>query len=66
MRDPALLLICYDRPEYLKRTIKSLAGLEGLTDLKVYISQVKTRPLTAFPSSLRLLMAVRGRDEELE
>lgn len=40
MEDPALLLICYDRPEYLSRTLNSLAGLDGLSKFHLYISQV--------------------------
>ena len=39
MKDPALLLICFNRPKYLERTIESLSRLEGLKEMTVYISQ---------------------------
>jgi len=39
MEDPALLLICFDRPDYLRRTIGSLSSLSRIGELTVYISQ---------------------------
>jgi alpha-1,3-mannosyl-glycoprotein beta-1,2-N-acetylglucosaminyltransferase len=39
MQDPALLLICFNRPKYLQRTIESLAKLKGLDAMSVYVSQ---------------------------
>lgn len=40
MPRPAILLFCYNRPEYLRQTLGSLASLDGLSQFAVYISQV--------------------------
>lgn len=39
MLDPAIILFCYNRPEYLDQTLKSLAGLPQLKKFAVYVSQ---------------------------
>lgn len=39
LADPAILLLCYDRPAYLDTTLQSLLGLPGLEAFAVYISQ---------------------------
>mmetsp|Transcript_11262 Transcript_11262/g.33832 ORF Transcript_11262/g.33832 Transcript_11262/m.33832 type:complete len:752 (-) Transcript_11262:379-2634(-) len=39
MPDPAIILFCYNRSDYLERTLKSLSSLEGLDQFALYISQ---------------------------
>lgn len=39
MRSPALLVICYNRPDYLADTLTSLARLPGVERYPVYVSQ---------------------------
>ena len=37
--NPAILLICYNRPKYLQKTLKSLTEVTGWSQYPVYISQ---------------------------
>lgn len=37
--DPAIILFCYNRPDYLDATLQSLASLPGLERFSIYISQ---------------------------
>jgi hypothetical protein len=42
--DPAVVLFCYARPNYLNQTLTSLARLPGLRNYSVYVSQDGTFP----------------------
>ena len=39
LQHAAMLLLCYNRPEYLEKTLTSLFGVEGASTLPVYVSQ---------------------------
>ena len=39
LQHAAMLLLCYNRPEYLDKTLTSLFGVEGASMLPVYVSQ---------------------------
>ena len=39
LQHAAMLLLCYNRPEYLQKTLASLFGVEGASVLPVYVSQ---------------------------
>ena len=39
LQHAAMLLLCYNRPEYLQKTLTSLFGVEGASTLPVYVSQ---------------------------
>lgn len=47
LRNAALLLICYNRPDYLRRTLDSLFALEGVNRWPVYVSQDGSHAETA-------------------
>lgn len=40
MADPALIVFCFNRSDYLNQTLHSLLGLRGLDRYTVYVSQV--------------------------
>lgn len=40
MADPALIVFCFNRSDYLNQTLHSLLGLRGLEHYTVYVSQV--------------------------
>lgn len=39
LRDAALLVVAYNRPDYLRKTLDSLATVSSLQDVSVYVSQ---------------------------
>ena len=39
LQQAAMLLLCYNRPQYLEKTLTSLFGVEGASMLPVYVSQ---------------------------
>ena len=39
LQHAAMLLLCYNRPEYLQKTLASLFGVEGASMMPVYVSQ---------------------------
>lgn len=43
MADPALIVFCFNRSDYLNQTLHSLLGLQGLERYTVYVSQVGGR-----------------------
>lgn len=43
MPDPALIVFCFNRSDYLNQTLHSLLGLRGLDRYTVYVSQVRQR-----------------------
>ena len=47
LQHAAMLLLCYNRPEYLEKTLTSLFGVEGASTLPVYVSQDGDHPPTA-------------------
>ena len=44
MADPALIVFCFNRSDYLNQTLHSLLGLRGLDRYTVYVSQVGVPP----------------------